>query len=327
MNIIVIGLGSMGKRRIRLLIKNFPEVVVTGVDQDSARRSFCEEEYHIRTYESMDAAFANEVFQCAFICTSPLSHHLIIKECLIHKLHVFTELNLVTDGYDENIRLAEEQGLVLFLSSTAMYRRETQFIMDEVHKNGQAICYSYHVGQYLPDWHPWESYKNFFVGDKRTNGCREILAIEMPWIIAAFGKIDRIHVIKRKTTALSIDYDDTYMIQLVHENGSVGSLIVDVVCRQAVRKLEVFNESLYLEWQGRPDTLKIKRDSSSELQDVTLYESIDKLPGYSSTIIENQYLDEIIAFFAELKETKAAKYYFMDDFYTLDMIDKIEGYR
>ena len=35
------------------------------------------------------------------------------------------------------------------------------------------------LGQYLPDWHPWESYKSFFVSNKKTNGCRELFAIEL----------------------------------------------------------------------------------------------------------------------------------------------------
>ena len=44
------------------------------------------------------------------------------------------------------------------------------------------VNYIYHIGQYLPDWHPWENYKNFFVGDKRTGGVREIFGIDLPWL-------------------------------------------------------------------------------------------------------------------------------------------------
>jgi predicted dehydrogenase len=325
MNAVVIGLGSMGKRRLRLLTRHFTDIQVYGIDTDLQRRSFCEEEYGIKTYPSIQEAVNEIKIDCAFICTSPLSHSKLISQCLNYELHVFTELNLVADGYDENTTLADEKGLTLFLSSTALYRKETQYIIDKVKENKASVCYNYHVGQYLPDWHPWENYKNFFVGDKRSNGCREILAIELPWIISAFGKISDMHVISDRITSLDINYDDYYMIHLIHENGSKGNLVIDVVSREAVRKLEIFNEKIYLEWQGRPDSLKSKNIDTRELETIMLYKHIDKLENYSSTIIENQYLDEICAFFDELKGVKKAKYTFADDYYTLEMIDKIEG--
>jgi len=325
MNILVIGLGSMGKRRIRLLKNHFPNHKIYGVDTNNERKLFCENEYKIRTFSEIKEAIDQIKIDCTFICTSPLSHSKIISLCLEKSIHVFTELNLVSDGYEKNIALADEKKVVLFLSSTALYRKETQYIMDKVHEDIKPLCYNYHVGQYLPDWHPWEYYKDFFVGDKRTNGCREILAIELPWIIAAFGKLSDIHVVKGKVTSLNIDYDDYYMIQLIHENGSRGNLIVDVICREAVRKLEIFNENIYLEWQGRPDSLKFKNLKTKELELVGLYDEVDILEGYSSTIIENQYLDEIKAFFNQLNGIESSKYTFEDDFYTLEVIDRIEG--
>ena len=36
--------------------------------------------------------------------------------------------------YDENLRLAKEKSLVLFLSSTFLYRKETQTIINKVHQ-------------------------------------------------------------------------------------------------------------------------------------------------------------------------------------------------
>ena len=53
------------------------------------------------------------------------------------------------------------------MSSTLQYRKEIQFIKEEVKKVSGKVNYIYHVGQYLPDWHPWENYKDFFVGDAR----------------------------------------------------------------------------------------------------------------------------------------------------------------
>lgn len=324
MNIIIIGLGSMGKRRLRLLKKHFPNEVIYGVDTKEERCSDCESEYNITTFSSIQEAAGAVKIDAAFICTSPLSHHVIIVQCLELGIHIFTELNLVKDGYTEITAMARKKNLLLFLSSTALYRKEMQFIIKEVKQSKGSSCYCYHVGQYLPDWHPWENYNNFFIGDKRTNGCREILAIEMPWIIEAFGKVTDIHIICKKLTDLKVDYPDCYLIQLVHDNGNIGNITVDVVCREAVRKLEVFSEALYLEWQGKPDTLRVKNIETNKLEEVSLYREIEQLGDYSSTIIENMYLDEIIAFFDELKGKNSSRYSFEKDLYTLEVIDKIE---
>ena len=325
MNIAVIGLGSMGKRRIRLLKKHFPQHNILGIEANHERALFCLHEYGIETFCSLGEAQKSTDIHCVFICSSPLTHSSLITECLENNLHIFTELNLVKKGYESNIKLAKDRNKVLFLSSTALYRKEMNYIIHRVNKANKKICYSYHVGQYLPDWHPWEDYKQTFFSVNETNGCREIFAIELPWIIKAFGNVKKMQVISDKITDLNIGFHDYFNIQFVHENGNMGNLIVDVVSREAVRKLEIFGEELYLEWSGKPDSLKEKNLTTAQLDTIFLYDEIDKMDGYSSTIIENQYLDEMRSFFRVLEGKESAIYDFTDDLYTLDIIDRIEG--
>ena len=177
MNIVVIGLGSMGKRRIRLLKEMYSEYSIMGVDGREDRRKEANEMFGIETFEAIGQARDTKRIDNAFVCTSPLSHNAIIKECLENGWNVFTEINLVIDGYQENMKLAEKKGIKLFLSSTFFYREEIKKIRKELEGKSN-LNYIYHVGQYLPDWHPWENYEDFFIGDKRTNGCREIMAFD-----------------------------------------------------------------------------------------------------------------------------------------------------
>lgn len=254
MKIIVIGLGSMGKRRIRLLSEH-KNVEIFGIDSQEIRCAEVMETFGVKCFNSISEACAKEPIDAAVISTSPLSHAAIIKECLEHNLHVFTEINLVQDGYDENIMLAKERGKVLFLSSTFLYRKETQTIIEKVHEAKCPLNYIYHVGQYLPDWHPWESYNNYFIGNPRTNGCREIMAIDLPWIVTAFGAITDVKVMKSKNTKLNIHYNDNYLIMLEHESGAKGVFAVDVVARKPYRHIEVYGEQFQLSWNGTADSL------------------------------------------------------------------------
>lgn len=322
MKVLVIGLGSMGQRRIRLLQQYDNTLDICGVDIIEERRDNAENLYHIKTLESMEEIKEGE-FDCAFVSTSPLSHADLIHCCLEKDMHVFTEINLISDKYEENIELAERRNKVLFISSTFLYREEIQYIGSMVKKVGGPMVYSYHVGQYLPDWHPWEDYRNYFVGDKRTNGCRELLAIELPWIWHTFGDIKAVHSISGKNTNLMIDYQDHFLISLEHENGSRGNLIVDVISRKPVRNLEIMSENLYLGWNGTPEGLFYYDYEKKEEVPVRLYDKVDRQSGYSNFIVENGYMHEIEAFFKQVLEGIKPFYDFEKDKNILQIIDEI----
>ncbi|MBQ9926589.1 MAG: Gfo/Idh/MocA family oxidoreductase [Lachnospiraceae bacterium] len=323
MKVIVIGLGSMGKRRIRLMRQMDSDIEIIGVDSRKDRREELADSFGIKTYDTLDEAVVEGV-DCAFVCTSPLSHSNIISGCLNYGLHTFTEINLVSDKYEENMALAEEKKRVLFLSSTFLYRKEIQYIEDAVNHAHSLLTYSYHVGQYLPDWHPWEKYTDYFISDNRTNGCRELMAIEFPWIHQVFGEIVDIHVRKGRKTGLNINYSDSYVLSVEHKNGTQGTIMLDVVSRKAVRNLEIFGEDLYLSWDGSANGLRKYNFEDRREETVQLYEKVNRQSGYAEYIVENAYLDEIKAFFEEIHNGKKARYGFREDRYTLALIDKVE---
>lgn len=324
MKVIIIGLGSMGKRRIRLLSEH-QGITIFGIDNNPGRCQEVIENFGIRCFSSISEAVSLEQIDAAMICTSPLSHAGIIKECLTNNLHVFTEINLVSDGYEENMALAKSKGLVLFLSSTFLYQSETLKIIERVKStNVSKLNYLYHVGQYLPDWHPWESYNNYFIGNPRTNGCREILTIDLPWIVTAFGDIKSIQVMKSKNTNLSIEYNDNYLIMLEHESGAKGVFAVDVVARKAVRHFEVYGEDLHVTWEGTPETLVEYSIENKEEVQLLLGETTEHVDGYSNLIDENPYRDEIKAFLDVVTKRKEPKWDFEKDYALLKIIDQIE---
>lgn len=320
-NIVIIGLGSMGKRRIRLLKELYPENKYFGIDSNIDRAVAVRDEYEVDVFDSLDELQQSEIF-AAFICTSPKSHATLIEQCLIKGWHVFTEINLLSDKYEENIELAKKMNRTLFLSSTPIYKEEIRYITKRVEETSGKKAYSYHVGQYLPDWHPWDILKDFFVSDKATNGCRELMAIEFPWLLNTFGKISDMYVIHQTLTGLNLGFPDTYSIQFKHENGIVGNVMIDVVSRQAVRRLEIIGENLYITWDGTPDTLHEKDLNTGQLKGVHTGEYIHD-EHYGSFINEYAYMQEIQEFFKVI-EGKTPLYSFDKDFETLKLIDKIE---
>lgn len=325
MKIIVIGLGSMGKRRIRLLSEK-KEIQLFGIDSQEARCLEVKGKFGIKCYPSIADAVKSEQPDAAVISTSPLSHAAIIKECLTHDLHVFTEINLVADGYKENMALAKEKGKVLFLSSTFLYRKETQTIIEKANKATCPLNYIYHIGQYLPDWHPWESYNNYFIGNPRTNGCREIMAIDLPWIVTAFGSIKSVSAVKSKNTQLNINYNDNYLITIEHENGNKGVLAADVVTRKSIRHIDVYGETFQMSWNGTADSLTEYDVENKVEHQIEFEDASEHVEGYAAFVTENPYREELNAFLAQIENPQNKPAWdFEKDLEVLKVIDQIEA--
>jgi predicted dehydrogenase len=150
------------------------------------------------------------------------------------------------------------------------------------------------------------------------------MAIEFPWITETFGDVIESHVVSDKITDLKIDFDDNYIIQLTHENGNKGVLIIDVVSPYAVRRLEVYTENEYLQWNGTPETLYEFEDGNGQLKQVSLNEKAQHQEGYRAFVVENAYKNEIEEFFKTVESSNKPIYGFEQDLKVLQLIDSLE---
>ena len=323
MKLLIVGLGSMGKRRARLTKGSDAAIRIVGVDTAEGRR---DEALRLgladAAYATIGEAVAAEHPDAALVCTAPLAHAAVISELLAHDLPVFTELNLVSDGYRENKVKAAAKNLPLFLSSTMLYRRETQYIKQQVAEFGKPVHYIYHIGQYLPDWHPWENYKNFFVGNARTGGVREIFGIDLPWLLDAFGDVESVTVQKDTISDLGLPYPDCVTLLLRHKGGVQGVLAADVVSRKAVHSFECFGDGIHLFWEGNPKALYEFKDGDKRF--VNTYASFEHDSRCGDNVVENAYVDELTNFFGVLKGDEQPKWSFEKDLKAIELMDRGE---
>ena len=327
LKLMIVGLGSMGRRRIRLLREHYPEIKLCGTDVSAERRTEAANRFFIPVYQDVGDAIQKEGPNAALVCTSPESHSQIILSCIRQGLHIFSEINLMRDGYEEILAEAEENHVQLFLSSTLLYRREIEYVKKAVKETHQKVNYRYHVGQYLPDWHPWDKGRDFFVWNKKTNGCREIFAIDLPWIINVFGAVETIQVFCDNLSSLKIQYPDNYYVFLLHKNGNKGVFLADVVTRTVVRELLVYSETLHLVWDGTPEGLQQYNIEEKCMKRVESYPEVEKNSDYADTIIENAYLEELRVFMDKITGVRNEENYtFQEDLDTLRLIDRIEGF-
>ncbi len=323
--ILICGLGSMGKRRLRLLQKNYPDLKVYGTDIRPDRCREVETEFQIQTFSDFKTAFKRITPFAVFVCTAPKFHSEYVIHALENNSHTFSEINLDTRKYDRILEAAKANQKTAFLSSTFLYRKEIRWIMQKV-TGVSNLTYRYHVGQYLPDWHPWEKYTDFFVAEAEQSACKEILAIELPWLTMAFGGVKRFETMTRTISDLELDYDDTVHILFEHDSGIQGSVSIDCVAARGIRKLDVYNHELYIEWNGTPETLSQYDREKKRMNEIQLYNEISKDKAYDAFIIENPYMEEIKAFFESIQQRKNhGRYTYKQDLDVLNLVNAIHS--
>jgi predicted dehydrogenase len=177
------------------------------------------------------------------------------------------------------------------------------------------------MGQYLPDWHPWESISKFYVGQRQTSATREMVPFEMEWITWIFGDVKTISCLKGKTSDLPVDIDDVYQVIFEFENGVIGHLLVEVISRTPTRILRVVGDKGTIEWNWLEDVVRlydIKKKQWVEFKEKRGF----KEKGYVAK--ENMYIEEMKNFINAIKGKEKYVYSLEDDLKILTLLESSE---
>ena len=297
MKAVVVGLGSMGKRRIRCLQALGVEDVV-GIDLRADRRDEAHERYGISVLADLSAAWSGGQVDVAIISVPPRQHVPAMNECVRHRVSFFVEASVVDDGLDEVIGAVRAAGLVAAPSTTLHFHPAITEISKIVRSGslGRLSNVMLHSGQYLPDWHTYEKVADYYVSDPATGGAREIVPFEMTWFTELFGFPSRVAGNHRKTIDIAgAEYiDDTYNC-LLDYGSFLASVTVDVVSRHATRRLTIHGSKAQLAWSWDQPVIRVFDGDSGEWSELP-YQMERAEPGYNKNIGENMYIDEIRAF-------------------------------
>jgi predicted dehydrogenase len=306
---IVVGLGSMGKRRIRNLLSVDQNFEIYGVDFRSDRRQECEELHGIKTFETISQAVKIDGQMAFFVSTPPDKHLEPIREALHYNADCFVEASVM--GQDELMRLGIEfhkKNLLLAPSATYKYYPGPQRIRKFLDEGtiGNPIYYNYQVGQYLPNWHPWESVHDFYVSKRETGACREIVPFELTWLTEIFGNATPISGFRTNLGNKELDIDDIYQINLAHENGTIGSLTIEVISQPgATRLMTLLGSKGKIVFDGFKNSISV---DSTNLH-TTIHEDLGEgtvMTGYINP--EEPYVKEIQIFLSAIKSRNFDEY-------------------
>lgn len=274
---LVIGLGSMGRRRIRNLLHHGikPENIF-GFNLSKKRCFEAGKEFSIQTTNNFQKAVSTFKPDVFIISTPPDSHSEYFLYALKNNKHFFVEHPTTDKGYGELLKLqtknkkpatSNQQLVTSFVGVPSCSWRfnpsikKIKELIENGEKIGKILAFQYHMGQYLPDWHPWEDYRQVYFSKKETGACREMFAFELGWLTFALNlnPIKNIFGTTKKLSDLDIDADDFYSAIINFKDGINATMIIDLLSRKPFRTLRVIGSKGVLEWEWLDYTIKIHK--------------------------------------------------------------------
>ncbi len=117
---------------------------------------------------------------------------------------------------------------------------------------GRPLSFRANWGEYLPDWHPWEDYRQGYSARSDLGG-GVILTLSHPldylrWLL---GEVDSLWAFAARSGDLEIDVEDTAEIGLRFRNGAIGSVHLDYYQRPPAHTLEIIGTRGSLSWDNQ----------------------------------------------------------------------------
>jgi predicted dehydrogenase len=321
LNVFIVGLGSMGKRRVRNLL-TIGLKSVYGFDLQASRRNEAVEKFGIKTYAEFSEGLAQHP-DAIIISTPPDWHVHYALKAVAAGVPFFMEASVVLDGMQELAERCREANILGAPSCTMRFYPGPRAIREIITSGaiGQAFGFTYHVGMYLPDWHPTEDHRTYYVAQRNTGGAREIVPFELVWLTPLFGRVTSVMGLKRNSGSLGIDIDDQYHVLLDFNGGCLGHLMVDVLDRDPVRFLRVVGSQGSLEWRMYDNEIKLFKAQTKKWEVLpTATGTVEKM--YVNP--EEPYIEEMKVFLAALLKKERYPYSIEEDISILQLMQASE---
>lgn len=328
---LVIGLGSMGKRRIRnLLYHKIKKENISGFDVRADRNKEAEEKFGIKTYKTFKEATKSFSPDAYIISCTADNHYIYFLDAVKNKKHFFVEHPVTDRGYDKILKI-KSKNLVGAPSCTLRFHPGVKKIKKIIEEGriGKIISFQYHLGQYLPSWHPWEDYRKVYFAKKFTGACREMFGFELTWLHFALGlgKVIQIFGFNEKLSDLEMTADDRYSALLKFKNKVSGNIVIDLISKKPFRTLRIIGSKGVLDWEWQEN--KIKIFDGKELDNSTDYawQVIELTAGRkekSYITTEDMYEEEIGLFLKAILGGDKYPYTFKDSLEHLKSLFALE---
>jgi len=287
MKFLVVGLGSMGKRRVRNLI-NLGHNKIYGFDIREDRRKEARKKYKIEVCSTIEACIDKNP-DILIISTSPNAHLEYVKIAARNDIPFFTEVNTSPQDIKKIISIIKRHKIVGISSMTMKFHPAVKIIKKIIDskKLGEIYFLNYHSGENLSDWHPWERIQDYYVSNINTGGGRDQAVYEFEWIFWIFGKPKELFAKTEKLSRLPAKIYDMYNVTFALEKSPITNVMVDLIQRPPNRLMRIVCENGLITWDWIEGLVRVYNSK------IKKWEEYRHGEGYKGFNAEEMYQEEL----------------------------------
>ena len=275
---VIVGLGSIGNRHLNnCLAMGVKEMTVVRRPQSNSQFEATDGVHVVHALS--DALAAKPDF--AIICNPSHLHAQTAIECLEANTHVLIEKPLgknVGPAEKQLVQISQRSDRICAMAYCMRYHPAYLAAYKSINDGeiGRCLYAKAWFEGYLPDWHPWEDYKQSYAGLKEQGGgVLRTLDHEMDFLNWVLGPAESVNGSAINTKGIGIEADDLAMYQLQHPDG-VHSQVTTSFCRKPQsRGFEFIGTQGAISFQmEQGKLLKMEHDTGtpSEIADVANYD-------------------------------------------------------
>lgn len=267
--ILIVGLGSIGLRHLRIAREKFPQAEINVLRHQVADSAI---EFANGTLNSIEEAirFAPHIA----VIANPSSHHIPIAQALAEiGTHLLVEKPLAssTAGVGTLIETCKANKSSLMIGYNLRFSPALQFFRDRLNQGsiGEVLSVRCEVGQYLPTWRPKSDYRiGVSAREELGGGVLLELSHELDYLQWIFGDIDWVSATLSRQSSLEIDVEDSAHLTLGFSSNNVlqqliGTLNMDFIRHDRTRFCIAIGNLGSLRWDGVTGEVSIFDESAT----------------------------------------------------------------
>ncbi len=256
-NVLIIGLGSIGRRHIKIL-KELIECKIFVLRQKTKNREDLPE---VEKY-LFDWKEINEMhIDFAVVCNPPIFH--VDTAIILAKKNIpfllekpacvsMRKIPLLLD-------LVKDKGLPVLIGFNLRYHYLYKKIKELIalKKMGKILSFLAETGQYLPSWRDSPYSASYSAHRDQGGGVIFDLTHEIDLAVDFLGEVESLSCMKDKISSLKIESEDIAEITMSHKNGAISHLHLDYLQKEYTRKLKLIFENGEIFWDYSSGILRL----------------------------------------------------------------------
>jgi len=262
MKILIAGLGSIGRRHFRNLVA----LGETDIVLLRTRKSTLPDDELAGYPVETDLAEALKRHQPeAVVVANPTSMHLEVAIPAAEAgCHILLEkpVSHSLEGLDLLQQAAAKSGSRILVGFQFRYHPTLNKARELIQAGtiGRVLTVHAHWGEYLPNWHPWEDYRQSYAARAELGGGVIVtLTHPLDYLRYLLGDVSMLWSFNGRISPLEVDVEDAAEIGLRFANGAVGGVHVNYFQRPPIHKLEVVGTQGTLRWDNADGVLHLLR--------------------------------------------------------------------